>query len=167
MSCPLCTGTQRLFDHAGRLTPHLERWITPLFDLGIRLYIAEIFFRSGWLKIADWSNTMSLFTHIYQVPLLPPGLAAFMGTTGELVLPILLALGLNSRFAALGLFVVNFTAAISFPDISDLGLKDHVLWGALLLVTLLHGPGRWSLDGRASTAVKQPAAACPIRADAH
>ncbi len=80
MSCPLCTETQRQFDHAGRLTPHLERWITPLFDLGIRLYIAEIFFRSGWLKIADWSNTMTLFAHIYQVPLL----LALMSITKDL-----------------------------------------------------------------------------------
>jgi len=37
-------------------------------------------------------------------------------------------------------------AAISFPDISDLGLQDHVLWGSLLLVLVFHGPGRFSLD---------------------
>jgi putative oxidoreductase len=69
-----------------------------------------------------------------------------MGTAGELGLPVLLVLGLGGRFAAAGLSVVNAMAAISFPDISDLGLQDHVLWGALLLVTLFHGPGRWSAD---------------------
>ena len=41
---------------------------------------------------------------------------------------------------------MNLVAVTSYPDISDLGRQDHVLWGALLLVTALHGPGRWSLD---------------------
>ncbi|OIQ87085.1 hypothetical protein GALL_310410 [mine drainage metagenome] len=78
--------------------------------------------------------------------MLPPYLAAIMGTAGELLLPVLLVLGLAGRFAAVGMFVTNLTAAVSFPDISDLGLQDHWLWGALLLVTVFHGPGRLSLD---------------------
>jgi putative oxidoreductase len=124
----------------------LERWLTPLFDLALRLYVGEVFFRSGVLKIADWSSTLQLFDYVYQVPLLPPHLAAVLGTFGELALPPLLVLGLAGRFAAAGLFVTNLMAAISFPDISDLGLQDHVLWGALLLVPLMHGGGRCSLD---------------------
>ncbi|PPD00241.1 MAG: hypothetical protein CTY35_03030 [Methylotenera sp.] len=124
----------------------LELWITPIFDLGLRLYVAEVFFRAGWLKISDWSATIFLFDNIYQVPVLPPHIAAVMGTTGELVLPVLLVLGLGGRFAAVGLFVTNLMAAISFPDISDLGLKDHWLWASMLLVTVFHGPGRLSID---------------------
>lgn len=131
---------------AGGLIQHLERWLTPLFDLALRLYVGEVFFRSGVLKIADWSGTLQLFDYVYQVPLLPPHLAAVLGTLGELALPPLLLLGLAGRFAAAGLFVTNLMAAISFPDISDLGLQDHVLWGALLLVLLMHGAGRCSLD---------------------
>lgn len=124
----------------------IEQWITPLFDLGIRLYVASVFFRSGWLKISDWSTTLQLFEYEYHVPLLPPDVAAVMGTAGELGLPLLLTLGLASRFGAAGLSIVNLVAAISFADISDLGLQDHILWGMLLLVTLLHGPGRLSFD---------------------
>lgn len=124
----------------------LDRYLAPLFDLGIRWYVAGVFLRSGWLKISDWSNTLALFENIYAVPLLPPHLAAVMGTAGELCLPVLLILGLAGRFGALGLSVVNLVAAVSFPDISDLGLQDHLLWGLLLLVTLLHGPGRLSVD---------------------
>lgn len=131
---------------AGTLIAHLERWLTPLFDLALRLYVGEVFFRSGVLKIADWSGTLQLFDYVYQVPLLPPHLAAVLGTFGELALPPLLVLGLAGRFAAAGLFVTNLMAAISFPDISDLGLQDHVLWGALLLVLLMHGAGRCSFD---------------------
>lgn len=124
----------------------LERWLTPLFDLAIRLYVAEVFFRSGVLKISDWGTTLALFENDYKVPVLPIPVAAAMGTAGELLLPVLLAFGLAGRFGAAGLFVVNLVAVTSFPDISDLGRQDHVLWGALLLVTIFHGPGRISLD---------------------
>lgn len=40
----------------------------------------------------------------------------------------------------------SLVAANSFPDISDLDLKDHVLWGTLLAVLALHGLGRFSID---------------------
>jgi putative oxidoreductase len=124
----------------------IETWLTPLFDLAIRLYVASVFFRSGWLKISDWSTTQLLFESEYRVPLLSPHVAAVLGTMGELGLPLLLAFGLAGRFGAAGLFVVNLVAAYSFPDISDLGFQDHVLWGVLLMVTVLHGPGRWAVD---------------------
>ncbi len=135
-----------LLKPAYRAIELLERWITPLFDLAIRSYVASVFFRSGWLKISDWSTTLLLFENDYHVPLLPPHVAAALGTTGELALPVLLVLGLAGRFGAAGLSVLNLVAAISFPDISDLGRQDHVLWGTLLLVILLHGPGRFSFD---------------------
>jgi len=44
------------------------------------------------------------------------------------------------------LFVFNIVAVISYPDLSDAGLKEHVLWGALLLVTLVYGPSKLALD---------------------
>lgn len=124
----------------------LNNWLTPLFDLALRLYVADVFLRSGWVKISDWSATLALFEYEYHVPVLPPHLAAVMGAGGELILPIFLVLGLAGRFSAAGLSVVNLMAAISYPELSDLGRQDHVLWGCLLLVTLFHGPGRLSLD---------------------
>lgn len=135
-----------LWETASALVRRLEQWLTPVFDLALRLYVAQVFFRSGWLKVSDWSGTLFLFQDVYRVPLLAPHLAAVMGTAAELCLPVLLFLGLAGRLAAAGLFVANFMAAVSFPDISDLGLQDHWLWGALLLVTVFHGPGRLSLD---------------------
>jgi putative oxidoreductase len=134
------------FALACSVTKLVETWLAPLFDLAIRYYVGSVFFRSGWLKISDWSSTMMLFKHEYHVPLLSPQLAAVMGAGGELLLPVLLVFGLAGRFGAAGLTLVNLVAATSFPDISDLGLKDHVLWGMLLLVTLLHGPGTLSVD---------------------
>jgi len=135
-----------LWRFACRVTDSLGRYLAPLFDLAARLYVADAFFRSGWLKVSDWSTTLLLFDNEYHVPILPPHVAAVMGTTGELALPVLLVLGLAGRFAAAGLTILNLVAATSFPDISDLGLKDHVLWGALLMMLLLHGPGALSLD---------------------
>ena len=131
---------------AGRSIRFLDAYIAPLFTLALRLYLAEIFFRAGWLKISAWSSTLDLFNYVYQVPLLPPYLAAVMGTAGELFLPLLLVAGLAGRFAAASLSLVNLMAAISFPDISELGLHDHTLWGVLLAVIFFHGPGRFSLD---------------------
>jgi putative oxidoreductase len=124
----------------------VERWLTPLFDLAIRLYVASVFFRAGWLKVSSWETTLLLFQNDYHVPLLPPMLSAVLGTGGELLLPVLLAFGLAGRFGAAGLFVMNLVAANSFPDISELGLQDHWLWGVLLATSVLHGPGKFSID---------------------
>jgi putative oxidoreductase len=118
----------------------------PLAQLAARLYIAQVFFASGLTKIRDWEITLALFEDEYRVPLLSPALAAVLGTAGELVLPVLLALGLAGRFAAAGLFVVNAVAVISLAEIAPAALQQHVFWGCLLVGLLLWGPGRWSLD---------------------
>jgi len=118
----------------------------PIADLAVRLFVAVVFFQSGLTKIANWSSTVSLFENEYAVPLLPPEIAAFLGTGVELCFPVLLVLGLGTRFAAFVLFVFNIIAVVSYPDLGAAGLKDHQLWGLLLLVTMLHGPGALSLD---------------------
>lgn len=120
--------------------------LSPLVDLGVRLWVANVFFTAGLTKISNWSSTLVLFQSEYNVPLLPPELAAYLGTAAELGLPVFLVLGLGTRFAALALFCFNIVAALSYPDLSELGLKDHQVWGLLILVTLFHGPGRLSLD---------------------
>ena len=130
----------------------------PVLDLAIRLFVASVFFQSGLTKIANWDSTLSLFENIYAVPVLAPSLAVLLGTGVELGFPVLLALGLGSRFAAAVLFVFNIVAVISYPDLGDVGLKDHQLWGALLLVSLLHGPGRLSLDHLLRTRLFTPRA---------
>ena len=118
----------------------------PALDLGIRLWVANVFWKSGLTKIATWDSTVMLFTHEYQVPLLSPETAALLATSAELVFPVLLVLGLAGRASAAALFIFNIVAVISYPDLNEIGLKDHVYWGILLLVTLLHGPGKLSLD---------------------
>ena len=111
-----------------------------------RLYLAQVFFLSGLTKLRDWSVTLALFTDEYKVPLLPPALAAALGTTGELVLPLLLLAGLGGRFAALGLSVVNAVAVISLHEIAPAALQLHITWGVLLAALALYGSGHWTLD---------------------
>lgn len=120
--------------------------LTPLFDLAIRLYVARVFILSGLVKLQSWDSTLALFENEYEVPLLPPEIAAYMGTGAELILPVFLALGLGGRFFAFALFVFNAVAVLSYPDLTPAGLKDHILWGSLLLVTLFHGPGPLAAD---------------------
>jgi len=137
---------------ATTLAPALRRatgWLDtlqPLALLAARLYVAQVFFLSGLTKIRDWETTLALFENEYQVPLLPPTPAAWLGTGGELLLPVLLALGLAGRFAAAGLSVVNVVAVLSLAEIAPAALQQHQFWGSLLLGLLLWGPGRLSLD---------------------
>lgn len=134
---------------AVRLYGSLAHWVDrlqPVFALALRIYVARVFFFSGLTKLHDWSLTVALFRNEYHVPLLPPAVAAVMGTCAELGLPILLFAGLGTRVAAAALFALNVVAAISYPDLSAAGLKDHVLWGMLLLVLFFYGPGTLSLD---------------------
>jgi putative oxidoreductase len=126
-----------------------ERVAPALQDLALlaaRLYLLKVFFTSGLTKIEDWETTLFLFEEEYQVPVLPPELAAYVGTGGELVFPVLLALGLLSRPAALGVFAVNLVAVLSYPALEAAGIQQHVLWGVLAAGLLLFGPGRLSLD---------------------
>ena len=119
----------------------------PLLALLARGYVAQAFFASGLTKLRDWDTTLALFADEYHVPLLPPSVAAWMGTGGELVLPVLLALGLGGRFAALGLCVVNVVAVISLSEVAPAALQQHITWGVLLAALAGFGSGRWSVDG--------------------
>jgi putative oxidoreductase len=120
--------------------------LQPLLLLGIRLYVARVFFMSGLTKLHDWSVTVALFTDEYHVPVLPPAIAALMGTATEISMPLLLALGLATRFGAFVLFFFNIVAVVSYASLPDVAVKDHYLWGVLILVLFVFGPGKISLD---------------------
>ncbi len=125
---------------------HLPESLAPLIDLGLRLYLANIFFKSGLTKVLSWDSTLYLFSDVYNVPLLPPEVAASMAVGAELGLSALLVLGLFGRFAAAGLFILNVVAVISYADLSDAGINQHLSWGILLGVLLILSRGNWSVD---------------------
>ena len=125
------------------------RWLNalaPVGDLVIRLWVANVFWKSGLTKIQSVDTTLQLFRYEYSVPLLPPEVAAYLSMFTELTFSVLLAVGLAGRLSAAALFFVNIVAAVSYPALEEAGLNQHQLWGLLLLVPLLHGPGKLSLD---------------------
>lgn len=120
--------------------------LIPLFDLSVRLYMANIFWKGGMVKISSWMSTVMLFTLVYDVPYLPPEIAAYLSTAVELGGSFLLAIGLAGRVGALSLFALNIVASISYGQLSEAALKEAFYWGILLLYLFLHGPGLLSAD---------------------
>jgi len=126
---------------------HLPEFLAPALDLGLRLFLANAFFKSGLTKIKTWDSTLYLFSDVYQVPLLNPEVAAWLATGAELGLSVLLVLGLFGRFAAAGLFILNVVAVVSYySGLSEAGINQHMYWGMLLAVLLIASRGTWSAD---------------------
>lgn len=122
-------------------------WLQAPVLLAARLYVAYVFFASGLESLRSWDATLYLYESEFHVAVLPPHVAAVMGTAGEVLLPPLLLLGLFGRFGALGLFVVNAVALLSYLyALQPPAIMFHVIWGILLIVVALWGPGRWSVD---------------------
>jgi putative oxidoreductase len=146
-----------------RFDRQIAEWGGSLVALFLRCHVGWQFFKSGLVKVSNWEATLALFREEYSVPILPPELAAYAGAGGELVLPVLLVAGLFSRPAALGLFLVNAVAVISYPQLRQFecpaALNDHFYWGVLLLALFAFGPGRWSADAR----IVKSTAANPLR----
>jgi putative oxidoreductase len=95
----------------------------------------------GWPHVSD--GALDLFRSEYALPLLPPELAATMAAFSEHAFPLLLVLGLGTRFAALAL--LGMTAVIEifvYPD----AWPTHCVWGACLLYLVARGAGVLSID---------------------
>ena len=119
-----------------------SNFLQSLSLLALRLWMAKIFFLSGLVKVQSWPSTLALFADEYKVPLLPPDIAAYMGTTAELVLPLLLIIGLLTPFAALGLIGMTLVIELFvYP-----GTTEHYYWLLILGVLLAHGGGKFSVD---------------------
>lgn len=125
------------------LIPH---WFHALLA---RVAIALVFWNSGRTKVPDWNflsvneTTLQLFTEDYKVPFLSPNAAAYMAQTAEHVFPILLIIGLASRFSALALLGMTLVIEIFvYPD----AYVVHGTWAAILIFIMKYGPGMVSLD---------------------
>jgi len=124
----------------------IQSAFVPLLLLFCRLWVAWVFFNSGLTKIVTWDSTLYLFEYEYQVPILPWQLAAYMGTAAELILPVFVAFGLLTRPMAAILFVFNIIAVVSYPVLWEQGFFDHQLWGLMILIVVVWGPGPFSID---------------------
>ena len=111
--------------------------------LPLRFAVATVFWNSAMAKLANWDTTLALFSDEYQLPLIPPEIAAYMAVTIELTTPVLLALGLMTRFAA---FVLLGMTTVIEIFVYPLAWPTHIQWAAMLLVLLCRGAGALSLD---------------------
>ena len=95
----------------------------------------------GWPHVSE--GALELFRSEYALPLLQPEFAATLAAASEHVFPLLLVLGLGSRFAALAL--LGMTAVIQvfvYPD----AWPTHAIWAACMLYLVARGPGVFSID---------------------
>jgi NADH dehydrogenase FAD-containing subunit/uncharacterized membrane protein YphA (DoxX/SURF4 family) len=147
--------------YAGTVTT-LQRSISPLLDLYVRLCLAQGFFVSGLLKATDWDNALALSRYEYPVTWMDPVTAAYTGAAIELIAPVLLALGLMTRAAAVPLAALALVIQFNYQ-----ALDAHLLWSALLIGYVVRGAGSLSLDrllapGLADSAL--PLAGAAVRA---
>ena len=141
----------RLYDRAVSLVSgNLGEGVTLLLA---RVALASVFWRSGrtkvvegsWLEISD--TTRFLFESEYAGVPIPPEIAAPMATYAEHAFPILLVLGLATRFSALSL--LGMTLTIQFFVFPEAWWPVHVLWTALAAMLIVRGGGIFSLDALA------------------
>lgn len=143
-----------------RLIALFERIPQSLIALLARFSIAAVFWKSGQTKIEGFaidlvSGTFQLgvpklspaavwlFENEYKLPLIAPELAANLAAFSEHFLPILVLLGLATRFSALALLGMTLTIQLFvYPD----AYATHGTWAAVLLYLLARGPGTLSLD---------------------
>lgn len=151
------TGLTGTAGAAGFL-PRIEGWMAaiprslPL--LALRVALAVPFYRSGLTK---WDGFLQLSggaeflfasefrLHIFgsQYPYPFPTIAAYAAGIAEIVLPVLLVLGLFTRFAALGLLLMTAVIQITVPE----GWANfHLPWAAMALALVVFGGGRIALD---------------------
>ncbi|MDX1724339.1 MAG: DoxX family membrane protein [Pseudomonas sp.] len=131
-----------------------------LIALLARFSIAATFWKSGQTKIEGLAidiisgtfelglprlsaSAIPLFEHEYQLPLLAPALAAQLAAFSEHLFPLLILLGLATRFSALALFGMTLVIQLFvYPD----AYPTHGVWAAVLLLLVAKGPGLLAID---------------------
>ncbi|MBK8283758.1 MAG: DoxX family protein [Ahniella sp.] len=124
----------------------LRRFPESLLLLGSRLFPAALFWQSGQTKVEGWAlndSALYLFQEEYQLPFLDPNLAAHLAAISEHLFPLLLVLGLATRFSALALLGMTLIIqCLVYPD----AWPTHGTWAMLFLWLVIRGPGWFSLD---------------------
>jgi putative oxidoreductase len=148
---PRRSGLSALVAPLEPLRDALDSYARPLVLLLARLWMAKIFFDSGWARVTNWGSQEFLFSNIHPLPFLPAGIAAPVTTTAELALPALLAIGLLGRLSATGLLIMTMViqwVVAATPEGMENGIANpvHYLWMLVLALLIVVGPGKLSLD---------------------
>ena len=145
----------RLFGIANGAESLLQKLVpVSLASIALRFALAVPFFKSGltkwdgFLQLSDtplilFSQEFKLHLFGYAIDYPFPTLMAWGSSIGEIVLPILLAIGLFTRFSALGILLMTAMIQLTIPD----GWANfHLPWAAMALAIIVIGPGKLSLD---------------------
>jgi putative oxidoreductase len=124
-----------------RVSRLAERGVAPVVDLIIRLWLAQIFFVSAIIKLANWDNALNLARYEYPVRWMEPVTAAYLGVSIELIGAILLAAGLATRLAALSMLVLSLVIQLNYR-----ALDTHLFWAVLFGWYVVRGAGPLSID---------------------
>jgi putative oxidoreductase len=150
-----------LVDKASQL---IQTAATPsLVQLVMRVALAVPFWKSGilkwvgFLKLSDTAVTLFTDEFMLHLPGGPyhypaPVVMAFLSGCAEICFPVLLVLGLGTRFAALGLLFMTLIVELTVPD----GWPIHITWAAMALGIMAGGPGRVSVDYWLKRAFAEP-----------
>ncbi|MDO9059464.1 MAG: DoxX family protein [Bradyrhizobium sp.] len=114
--------------------------------LAARIFPAMVFWQSGQTKVAGFSlkpSAIALFEDEYRLPLLDPEVAAYAAAGAEHLFPVLLVIGLASRFSAMALLLMTAVIEVFvYPD----AWPTHGVWATCFLIVIARGPGLLSLD---------------------
>lgn len=137
------TGLAGLVNRSIAAMEAIPYWFVALIA---RLSIAAVFWRSGQTKVEGWQvseTAIDLFRDEYKLPLIDPTLAAYLATFAEHFFPVLLVLGLATRYAALALLGMTLVIEIFvYPD----AWPTHGTWAVCFLLLMTKGAGPVSLD---------------------
>jgi putative oxidoreductase len=120
-----------------------------LIALIARFAIAGVFWRSGQTKVDGWqiwqpnSDAFTLFQQEYKLPVIDPNIAAYLATWAEHLFPLLLVIGLATRYAALSLLVMTLVIEIF---VYPFAWPTHGTWATCFLLLMWRGAGAVSLD---------------------
>ncbi len=130
----------------GQVFGLLEQIPYSFIALCARIFPAAVFWMSGETKVDGWHlkpSTITLFQEDYHLPLVDPVIAAHASAVAEHLFPLLLVLGLASRFAAFSLlFMTAVIEIFVYPD----AWPTHGVWATCFLIIIARGPGILSLD---------------------
>ncbi len=113
----------------------------PIIDLGMRVWLGQIFFVSGVIKVTHWQTALNLAANEYPVSWMNPVTAAYTGASIELIAPVFLVLGLLSRYAAIPMLILTLVIQFNY-----LPFDNQLFWAVLFGWYALQGAGPISLD---------------------
>jgi putative oxidoreductase len=123
-------------------------------NLAIRLLLAYEFWEAGWMKLHG-DNWFAGIREQFPFPfnIVPAEISWQLATWTELVGPVLLVLGLGTRFASLALVILTLVAWASVHagngyNVCDNGYQLPLMYLVLFGPLLFQGAGRLSLDYR-------------------